>query len=271
MARSRFSNDNPLSLFSFQDIITSVTGIMVLITLLLAVELSQRRPIEPAQDTSNITSQLQNELSDLQKQIQALKLEYQNQQQQLSQVAGISAEKLEAQRKELEMSQSTLETELQKLEQQQSKQQSELRRLQAKNPDHLAKQQEHERIRKQLEQDQAKLEELKNSRRIIFRSGNSNGKPVWLLDVREQVCLAAPLNQQNSIQTFQANDTTELVSKLTTWLLSDASMKQAHLVLMIRPNGIKAADKMQILLRKQGISYGFDLLPADVPFLPGTK
>ena len=32
----------PISLFSFQDIITSVTGIMILVTLMMSIELVQR-------------------------------------------------------------------------------------------------------------------------------------------------------------------------------------------------------------------------------------
>ena len=42
MARRRVVASTAFSLFSFQDIITSVTGIMVLVTLMLALELITR-------------------------------------------------------------------------------------------------------------------------------------------------------------------------------------------------------------------------------------
>ena len=51
-ARSAFS------LFSFQDIITCVSGIIILITLLLAVDLSQRKQSSPAVDTAKLAEQL---------------------------------------------------------------------------------------------------------------------------------------------------------------------------------------------------------------------
>ena len=51
MSRRRSARQSAFSLFSFQDIITSVTGIMVLITLLLAVELINRTEASPPMQT----------------------------------------------------------------------------------------------------------------------------------------------------------------------------------------------------------------------------
>jgi hypothetical protein len=72
MGRRR-SGSPPISLFSFQDIITSVTGIMILVTLLMSVELV-RRPLQehrpkssdatPTEESANSPSQ---ELAELQR------------------------------------------------------------------------------------------------------------------------------------------------------------------------------------------------------------
>ena len=42
MSRRRKSNDNPFTLFAFQDIITAVTGILILITLILSLSLVEQ-------------------------------------------------------------------------------------------------------------------------------------------------------------------------------------------------------------------------------------
>ena len=49
----------PFSLFAFQDIITSVTGIMLVITMLLALELLERTDVAPPQATAAISKDLE--------------------------------------------------------------------------------------------------------------------------------------------------------------------------------------------------------------------
>ena len=67
-----------ISLFSFQDIITSVTGVMILLTLLLALELVESAQQSPAIQTTELVNDLQEqiavasaELEDLKKRINA--------------------------------------------------------------------------------------------------------------------------------------------------------------------------------------------------------
>ena len=51
-----------ISLFSFQDIITSVTGVMILLTLLMALELVEKIETSPPVLTENLTVELKNQL-----------------------------------------------------------------------------------------------------------------------------------------------------------------------------------------------------------------
>ena len=61
--RRKRSNQVPITLFSFQDIITSVTAILLLLTLLLAFELVQKaamaRATQPKQVAERVTESLQ--------------------------------------------------------------------------------------------------------------------------------------------------------------------------------------------------------------------
>jgi len=52
---SRSQHDQPVSLFSFQDIVASITGIMLLVTLLLAMELMNRTEGAPPVDETDVT------------------------------------------------------------------------------------------------------------------------------------------------------------------------------------------------------------------------
>src|SRR5262245_50889879 len=49
----------PISLFSFQDIVTSVTGIMILVTLFLALDIIRRRQGAPDTQTAELTREMQ--------------------------------------------------------------------------------------------------------------------------------------------------------------------------------------------------------------------
>ena len=54
----RGQRTSPFSLFSFQDIITCVSGIFILITLMLVLQLVQRKQAKPQFDASEIAAQL---------------------------------------------------------------------------------------------------------------------------------------------------------------------------------------------------------------------
>jgi len=57
--RSRQKKTSPFSLFAFQDIITSVTGIMILITMTLALDLVQKATSSPRTVTPAIAEQVE--------------------------------------------------------------------------------------------------------------------------------------------------------------------------------------------------------------------
>lgn len=63
------------SLFSFQDIITSVTGIMILVTLILALELIQRKEASPTEKTEEIIEDLDSTVAEMQKRIEVVQRE----------------------------------------------------------------------------------------------------------------------------------------------------------------------------------------------------
>src|SRR5436190_2084488 len=51
--RGRRSAESPMSFFSFQDIITSVTGILILVTLLMSLELVTRAQVQSIPSPTN--------------------------------------------------------------------------------------------------------------------------------------------------------------------------------------------------------------------------
>ena len=68
----RRRRESGFSLFAFQDIITSVTGIMILVTLVLAIELIERTESSPKVMTAQTTDQLKSQIVANEKEIQSL-------------------------------------------------------------------------------------------------------------------------------------------------------------------------------------------------------
>ena len=67
----RGRNKSAFSLFVFQDIIMSVTGIMILITLILSLEMMERQEESPRERTSEIISQLKAAVGEVEDLVQA--------------------------------------------------------------------------------------------------------------------------------------------------------------------------------------------------------
>ena len=72
MSRKRRKSATTFSLFAFQDIITAVTGIVVLITLFLAIELMERSEGTPTSQTQAQSKQTQQSIEQMQQQIAML-------------------------------------------------------------------------------------------------------------------------------------------------------------------------------------------------------
>ena len=70
--RGRRHRNQPFSLFSFQDIITSVTGIVILLTLVLTLDLITRRQSSPAAQSGPSAEDLQTSTARMQERIFSL-------------------------------------------------------------------------------------------------------------------------------------------------------------------------------------------------------
>ena len=244
---------------------------MTLITLLLALELTQRKPIEPAADTTATTTAVETKQHDLRREIEELRQRYEQQRETLGRIAGISTEKLEQERRLLEQARRDSQEDLRKDERELSRQERELDQLQQMTPEQKAKTQELQEKQHEIQRDEAKLKELEAGKRVIFRPGSNTSVKVWLLDLRATTCLIAPLNKQHEIQVLEAASAEELVSKIKKWIAADAGRRNEQLVLFVRPNAKEPATELQEYFQEQKISYGLDLLPGNVPFLPGTQ
>ena len=95
MTRRR-KTQTPFSLFAFQDIITSITGIMILITLLIALELVHSRENSPQHQTPQLNTTIQKQLQETNAAITQLNEQLRQQSRKLNRDAVLSPETLKS-------------------------------------------------------------------------------------------------------------------------------------------------------------------------------
>ena len=180
MSRRRTGNA-AFSLFAFQDIITSVTGIMILITLILAIELMNRVEGTPQAQTKIQHQNIQKVNEELQKLIAAARA---NLDAQTNDLKGLPAYDIATLKKMLEQSRSNRQHHARETQRQQNefdKRQKQLTRMNA-DPKIKAARKKLSKLEKDNLKQQRLLKELDSSDRVLFTTGVKD-KTVWVVEI----------------------------------------------------------------------------------------
>jgi len=251
MSRRR-RNKSPFSLFAFQDIITSVTGIMILITMMLTLELLDRKEQSPQVKTDEaieqlerVTNQIDAEIAQLEAQLNAN-----------TSVLRYDATTVREQIGELTAARQQLESDVQQLrvESQQSRQRRDRIRQQEQSqeatPETLASLQEE--TRKTREQ----LERLKRSNRMIFNPSEGDQKTPWLVELDADRITVAQVGESARPQVFPS------VDSFLSWS-SRRNQRTEYFVVLVKPNSVESFAEVHATLSTSGFDVGYDVMPAD--------
>ncbi len=256
----------PISLFSFQDIITSVTGIMILITLILALEVIQKRDGSPDNRTRQITAELQAAVQ------QAVTIQ--------ATVAATQAE-INKTRVDLSASETNLLATVKVDQQQVSRKLQDLadlnkllavelaasnRQVQAAADASQAIEQEKisrasdavtlETINKTVQEKLTELKKLREANRVIFNLTQSGPKTPWLVELGADKILAAETGKRGPAQNFATP------AAFVTWARK-RNRASEYFVLLVKPATIAQFEVVRLALEKANFEVGFDLLKAD--------
>lgn len=253
-----------ISLFSFQDIITTITGVMILVTLLTALQLvhpageaSQAAPLETSVETP---ADLKLRLARLQAANDVLSQQLDALRTRARQAAAASPEtvrQLEQQREELLARAQTLR---QWHAQQAPQAQRDIVRTAAEQA--------------RLEQDLAALEAelakaLRDLRRAavgqhrLYRFRPSGAKTWWIVDVGPKAWRLWEIDRQGRPtgrrHEFAQPRSAARLDAMQAWLAGRANAQEAFF-LLARPSAVKDFDRLRAALRERGCSLGCDLL-----------
>ncbi len=261
---SRRNRDvTPFSLFAFQDIITAVTGIIVLVTLLLALDLFTRKPNTPDLDTHALAEQARRAIAAAQ--AEQVELEAQRAQDQtvVLATARLSPSEVERRRYDLTQESAQLRRELSELDAQVARAAAARDKLEAERYERRDDAEQLAALRAQLAALEAKLAELEQSERMIYNLPPDAEKQAWLVEVGEEEVQVARAGIDEPPQTYSARETVLSDSPLTEWIRTRQPARE-YFVLLVRPQGVRVFDDLREHLRREGFEYGFDLIGRDV-------
>jgi hypothetical protein len=256
----------PISLFAFQDIITSVTGIMILITLILALEVIQKREGSPQNRTKQLTEELQqavqqsaavkSTMSAAQAEIEHLRSSLKSSETELLDSVKVDAAQVARQLADLAELNKLLEAELaasnRSVQEAEVASQSMEETKKSKAQDH----QDLEKINETVQQKLAELQKLRQANRVIFNTSQSGPKTPWLVELGTDKILAAEAGKKVPPQTFASP------AAFVAWSRKQNRASQ-YFVLLVKPATITQFETVRQNLEKAGFDVGFDLLKAD--------
>lgn len=257
----RKKSSNPFSLFAFQDIITSVCGIVVLITLLLALELSVRALTADAESEGSDRRAYENMRAD-QEEFQKLTTRATEDLAQLLSDSGDYASLSVAQlRKQIENQQE----ENSNREQQKTDSEKRLEYAQARYAKSVREQNdpqeleaEKESIRGEIQDAEREKKEAQDCGAIYYsRSPNPSEKP-WLADLAKEKITVTPLFGDPSAKR-QVFDERDKVAAFLKWA-KKRNARTEYFVFLIRPSSEEFFKDICNSIRAAGFRIGIEFI-----------
>ena len=268
---SRRGRSGPtISLFSFQDIITSVTAIVTVITLLLALDLVQRKQSKASDSSSAMAVILTERLERAEEELARLQNVADTTDAVVREVASISPGDLRSEIAQRESTIEELKRERAQLQQQNLVWKAHEKAKLTEQFDLVPLKDEQTRTSvaaTELERQQAE-EAAEN--RTIYSLPRGTKQEGWLAVVDADQIDVAPIGRAAPPTTFVPTGLALIGSSAADnfgkWM-DEKNLDRAYFLVLIRPGGAATFDDVEEKLKSRRISHGFDLIDADQAIL----
>lgn len=252
----RWNQGSGINLFSFQDVMASVIGILFVVVLLMAVSITEQSPAASNDDTDPASEQA--------RKLAALRQECAS----LQESSGELAEKVklctgdeQKMLREVHELNRKLEVLSAAIVQQEK---SDLDTVAAVN----AKKQEMAAVEAELKSLQGRLKDLEHEKDAPRSVPNiayildeqAAGVTPWLVEIGGNRIRAAAKDGSTAVLTFGARDAETRRQQFLAWA-AQQDRRSYYFVLLIKPSGLEQAEEIQKQLRTRGFDIGTDYLP----------
>lgn len=265
MVRRR-SQQTTISLFSFQDIITSVCGILIFLTLLLALELIERGEGVGSTPSSQIVADLRSAVVRATQERETLEVHVRATNSVLQSIAVSSPLALSREVREVEDAANQLEHELPKLEQRAREGAHRETQVEARRFDQRTQREEFANLRKEIARLKEQIKQDQLGDRVYLNFGAGQQRDGWLVEVGGDCIAVAPLNRRAKPVVFNreggglfglSHDSS--TSDFLSWSKQDRDAG-VYFVFVGRPSGIRRLEALQREFFDVGVAFGFDLV-----------
>lgn len=255
MARRPRTGAPPFSLFAFQDIITCVMGIMLLLTLMMSLQVNVS-PGTGMDDAMQVTvRKLTGESQKLLRDTAALEARVQEQLAVIKSTALLDSAILTKSRDQMSADVTAATIDLLRVRELAGVSAERLNGVATEFQHRQGESEESRRLQQEIQDIQQTLQELRSGDRKIYNAHDSTAKTCWLLELSTaQEIKAAELGQSGAPRVFTN------VGQLLDWVKTVSSGDVAFMVLL-KPDAANLFDQISGTLIALEIPFGFDLLP----------
>lgn len=244
----------PISLFSFQDIITSVAGILIFLTLIMTVELIRHKNDSPPVQTKQLISELATSVPKLEGEIKRLEMQFQQQQEYLDSVAQLSSTRLRDQLTATVGQIASLEESLQDLSARRTKADRRKQEIAQTSAARATDREKLKRLQQHNAATQRQIDEMVKRNRLVYTNSDTS-KSAWLVELDGKAPCAMRAGQTQIEHRFSARSADDLKS----WIRARNSGNE-YVVLIIKPSGVDLFEQISEDLGKLNVEVGFDLI-----------
>ncbi|TWU65935.1 hypothetical protein [Crateriforma conspicua] len=265
--KRRRSYSGGVSFFAFQDIVTGVVGIFILITIIMVLELVDRVESAPASTSVNM-AELQAMLAEYTVESIRLQDEYDRRVETQGQSASLNKFNFSQEMERLKSGLEIAKTEKAELEDRIDALDSSLEAINSEKLEVLGELADLEESRERIEQLKELAKKMAQTSAIveqttspIYRDDMPNGRSLCVVVVGDSVLTI----KDSATQSVKRITVPRIPGRFSTWL-AGVGVRQRHFFVLVKPGGAQNFADIQSALQESRASFGFDVVGQDAEF-----
>lgn len=261
--RRRGGQDQVVNLFSFQDIVCSVIGMVFFVVLIMALDIVDKKAsgVEAASQlaTESEVQILRGRVKHLRDEITQVEADIQGLADRLNLASGDEQEALD-EVKQLEATLKSLYGRIKDDQEALTKADAQKERAQA---EHQRKLREIEQLSRRADELRAALKSIQSAPRLAFIiDAHPDNLEPWLLEISDSRLRVASRDGRSAVLEFGGNTPGQRQARFFDWLASQNNQTH-YFVLLAKPSGVRLLVEIEKGLKAKGFDIGRDLLPED--------
>jgi hypothetical protein len=261
--RRRGGHDQTISLFSFQDIVCSVIGMVFFVVLIMALDIVDKKAsgVEAASQLAT-----ESEVQALRDRAQALRAEITKTESDIERLTSrlnLASGDEEGSLDEVKGLEATLKNLYARIKQEQEAIAKTDAQKQETEKEHEQKLKEVARLARRADELRTQLKAAQAAPRIAFIiDAHPDNLEPWLLEVSDSRLRVASKDGRGTVLEFGGTSSEQRKIRFLAWVSSQSNQTH-YFVLLTKPSGVRLSNEIEKELKTRGFDIGRDLLPED--------